>query len=92
MAKTIIQLDNGELEISKDISFGLQYSIDDLKDISKKNSAYSKTITLPGTKNNNFLLGNLFDINADFSVFNPNFKTRARIVIDSTTVIDGFLQ
>ena len=59
MAKIEIELSNGYLEIEKDIGFGLQYSVGEIKDPTKRSSAYSKTITLPGTKNNNFQLGNL---------------------------------
>lgn len=92
MAKVVIELSSGELEIDKELGFGLQYSIGEIQDPSKRNTPYSKTIVLPGTKNNNFLLGNLFDINEDFTYFNPNIKTPAKIIVDSTTVIDGFLQ
>jgi hypothetical protein len=83
---------NAQLDMDQAFDIALQYSIADIKDISKRNSAYSKTITLPGTKNNNFWLGNLFDINADFTAFNPNKKTSAKILVNSETVIDGFLQ
>ena len=74
------------------ISIALQYSIDDVRNIDKKNSNYSKTITLPGTKKNNKSFGHLFDINTDFTVFNPNLKTSARIVVDSSPVLEGYLQ
>jgi hypothetical protein len=92
MANIIIQLENGHLDISKDIGFGVNYSIDDVRDPSKKNTAYSKTIVLPGTKNNNYQFGLLADVNSDFTFFNPNSKTKAKIIVDSTTIIDGFLQ
>jgi len=92
MSKIIIQTPVGELDISKDIGFGLTYAVQDLVDPSKRKSAFSKSIILPGTKNNNNILGNLFDINEDFTFFNPNIKIDAKIIIDSTTIIDGFLQ
>ena len=34
------------------ISIALQYAIDDVRNIDKKNTNYSKTITVPGTKKN----------------------------------------
>lgn len=83
---------NAKLDLDSDINIGLQYSIADIRDISKRNAAYSKTIVLPGTKNNNYWLGNLFDVNADFTSFNPNKKTDAKLLVNSETVIDGFLQ
>jgi hypothetical protein len=92
MSKVTIEVNGAELDLAKGIGFGLNYSIDDVNKPEKKNSNYSKTITLAGSKNNNKILGGLFDINADFTFFNPNFKTDAKIVIDSSTVLEGFLQ
>jgi hypothetical protein len=80
------KLDIGEYDIA------LQYSIADIRDISKRNAAYSKTIVLPGTKNNNYYFGNLFDVNSDFTMFNPNIKTECKLLVNSEVVIDGFLQ
>ena len=80
------------LDLSGEFDIALQYSIGDIKDITKRNSSYSKTIVLPGTKNNNFWLGNLYDINSDFSKFNPNKKTNARVLVNSEPVINGFIQ
>lgn len=80
------------LDLTTDFDIALQYSLADIKDISKRNSAYSKTIVLPGTKNNNYWLGNLFDINSDFTNYNVNKKTEAYLVINGEIVIDGFIQ
>lgn len=80
------------LDINQEVDIALQYSIADIKDISKRNAAYSKTIILPGTKNNNYWFGNLFDVNADFTMFNPNKKIAAKLLVNTEIVIDGFLQ
>jgi len=82
----------GELELNDNFGFGVNISISDLSNIAKKNSNFTKSIILPGTKANNKILGDLFDINSTFTFFNPNFKIDAKIVINSTTVIDGFIQ
>ena len=74
------------------VSIALQYSIDDVRNIDKKNTNYSKTITLPGTKKNNLAFGGLFDVNSTFDQFNPNLKTTARIVVNSSPVLEGYLQ
>ena len=83
---------DAKLDLSNEIDIALQYSVADIKDISKRNSAYSKTIILPGTKNNNYWFGNLFDVNADFTMFNPNKKTAAKLLVNTEIVINGFLQ
>ena len=87
-----IQLLDSKIDLANEIGFGLNYSIDDIRNVEKKNTNYSKTITLAGSDNNNTILGGLFDVNADFTYFNPNIKTPAKIVVNSEVVIDGFLQ
>jgi len=81
-----------EMDLKKGLSFGLNYSIDDVRKIEKKNSNYSKTITLAGSRVVDKLMGGLFDVNADFTFFNPNIKTDAKIIVNSATVIEGALQ
>ena len=93
MKKVEIVLGDGKtLDVAKEFGMGLNYSIEDISDPSKRNSSFSKTIVLAGTKNNNEILGYLFDINSDFTFFNPNFKLDAKILVDETVVLDGFLQ
>ena len=65
---------NATLDMDQNFDVAIQYSIADIRNVSKRNAAYSKTVVLPGTKNNNFWFGNLFDVNADFTAFNPNVK------------------
>ena len=78
-------LDVGDFDIS------FNYSFNDIRDITKRNGSYSKTLSLPGTKNNNFVLGGLFDINSDYSLFNPNIKVDAKVVVNSEVVMNGYL-
>ena len=92
MSKVIIEIAGAELDLAEGLGFGLNYQIDDVKNPTNRNGSYSKTITLAGTKNNNKVLGGLFDVNADFTFFNPNIKTDAKIIIDSSVVLDGFMQ
>ena len=80
------------LDVNTDISFGVTYQIDDIRNPEKRNNSHSKTIVLPGTKNNNKLLGNLFDVNSDFTFFNPNIRIGAKIVVDYVTILEGYLQ
>ena len=97
MKRVELIIGSGTNQISLDltpnaIGIALQYSIDDIRNIEKKNSNYSKNITLPGTKINNDAFGNLFDVNSSFTVYNPNKKVTARIVVDSSPVLQGYLQ
>lgn len=80
------------IEVSADIPFPLTYNIADIRDITKRNTTYSKTLSIPGTKNNNDVLNYLFDI-ANVSTYNVNRKVRCSIVVDTIPVItDAFFQ
>ncbi len=41
----------------------LTYQIQDIVDITKKTTSFSKTILIPGTKTNNEFFQNIFDVN-----------------------------
>jgi hypothetical protein len=58
---TEIFLEGNPLDISADISSLLTFAIDDVKDFASRQTAFSKTIVLPGTENNNQLFGNIFE-------------------------------
>lgn len=91
--KTQIILDNGlELDLITDIGFALTYQVDDIRNPNTSNASFSKNIQLPGTTNNNTILGGLYDINASFEIFNPNIKTFASIIVNDTVVMKGYFQ
>lgn len=96
---TRIFIENNELDISKGLSNEITYSIDDIKKIDSKTTSYSKTIVLPGTANNNRLLGNIFQFNnanltneAAPNVlynFDASISAVARIEVDGLQIIKG---
>ena len=95
MVTTKIYLkDRGYLDTYSDIVIPLNFSLADVSDISTRNSSFSKTIILPGSKNNNNLLGELFEINLNFldADFNINRKIEAIIYQDDVPVIDGYFK
>jgi hypothetical protein len=87
------------VDINESFSTLLTMSIDDIKDFGAKNTTFSKTIVLPGTKNNNKLFGNIFNINArnDYNPaelnvginFNPAISADAIIFADNLQVFKG---
>lgn len=60
--KTEIYIENNLLDQTSDLSSLLTFMLDDIKDFSTRTTTFSKTIILPGTSNNNKLLGNIFQI------------------------------
>lgn len=59
---TEIYIEGSPLDVTKDISTLLNFAIDDVRDFASRSTAYSKTIVLPGTSNNNKLFGHIFNI------------------------------
>lgn len=101
MIKTDIILNGRFLELTNDVSMPFTYQIADVKDPSKKNTNFSKTITLPGTRINNDVFGYIWDtnvsINSSGSVnftpsFNPNKKADVVILYDGAEIFKGFMK
>lgn len=90
---TKIQLGSiGYLDIDENISIPLNFSVAEIQDISKRQGGYSKTIKLPGTKNNNILLGQLFNVNIYDASFNQNLKSECTVLQNGVPVFNGYLQ
>jgi hypothetical protein len=66
---TRLFLEGQEVDLLDDISITANYEIASVKDISKKSSAYSNTITLPGSQNNNRLFNYFFDVKSTGTYF-----------------------
>lgn len=58
---TEVFIEGQRLDISADISSLLTFAIDDIKDFASRQTAFSKTIILPGTVTNNAIFGNIFE-------------------------------
>jgi len=67
-------IENNEVDVNVSFSTLITFAIDDIKDFGAKNTNFSKTIIVPGTKRNNVLFGNIFDINSanDYSPAGQN--------------------
>lgn len=90
------------VDINDGFSTMLTLAIDDIKDFGAKNTTFSKTIILPGTKNNNYLFGNIFSVSAANSYvptsqnigynFNPAIGASAYIFADNMQIFKGVLR
>lgn len=81
----------GQIDLYGDEPISLSISVADVRDISKRNSTYSQTFTIPANKNNNILLNHIFNIGAD-STFDPTKKTPCYILNDTVSVFTGNFQ
>jgi hypothetical protein len=84
----------GYLDMYENINVPLNFSIADVSNIANSNSSFSKTIILPGSKNNNRILGNIFEIALNYldCDFNINRKVKAIIYQNDVPVLTGFFK
>ena len=95
-------IENNEVDVNVSFSTLITFAIDDIKDFGAKNTNFSKTIIVPGTKRNNVLFGNIFDINSanDYSPvgqniginFNAAKSASAIIFADNLQVFKGIFR
>ena len=85
---------SGYLELAQELSLPLNFGLGDIRDISQKTGAFSKSIVIPGTKNNKELLNHYYNVNVEAGTFDIN-KLQKCIVIgeDGSVLFDnGILQ
>lgn len=91
-----------EADTLGDIDVEFTFSIADIKDIDRRNTSFSKTLTLPSTARNQQLFGNIFDISVanDIDInqpnilinFNPAKQAKGQIFLDGVNIFDGVLR
>jgi hypothetical protein len=99
---TAIYIENLPLDVNQQLSNQITYAIDDLQNIDSKSTAFSKTIIIPGTANNNTLFGNIFEFNNSNYAndtndnvkynFNAAKSAQCRIEQDGLLIIKGVLR
>lgn len=92
MNRYYIIADNVELDTNDDIDVSLNYQIDDIMNIEKRKTDFSKTLTLPGTPKNNIFFKNIFDVQIDSQNFNVAKSIKCHIRCGDNTVMRGYLQ
>jgi hypothetical protein len=87
---------NGQVicDLYEDEDIPLSLSVDDFKNVAEKVQSYSKAFNLPGTKRNNQIFDNLFEITRsdDGIIFNPYVKTQCKLKQDGFILFEGYLR
>lgn len=97
---------NGPSGLSVDLTEGIPipitFSILDIREPEKRRTSWSKTITIPGTKNNNRIFSHIYEIGQDgwvtigntsvYEGFNPNLRKECILINDGVQVMKGNLQ
>jgi hypothetical protein len=83
----------GYLDVSENIIVPINFGVGDVRDLSKRTGTFSKTIVLPGTKNNNQLLNSYYDINIVAGTFSINKLQKCIILQNNIPIVDdAYLQ
>jgi len=99
--RTRILLNGYDVDLIDEISMPLNFAIADIRNPEKRNTSFSKTLTIPGTSVNNDLFGMLFDISVDVNSsgsvnsnvpINPNKKADVIILFDENIIFTGYFQ
>lgn len=90
------------VDLDKDIAIPITYTILDIREPEQRKTNWSKTITLPGSKNNNRIFSHIYEIGQDgwvtignnsvYQGFNPNLKKDMIIKSDGIQIMRGSLQ
>jgi hypothetical protein len=89
-----VDLKEGGLSLDTygDFKVSLNYQIDDILDITKRNTSFSKTIKLPGTPTNNRFFKSIYDVNIDVVYFNPAKRIPVIVRVGASDVMTGYMQ
>jgi len=87
--RTLVSGVHKYLDLFDDEDILMSFSVGEIQDITSKNSGYSKSFTLPGTKNNNEIFNYYYDVNSTPLDFNPNDKFDAIISWDGYEILVG---
>lgn len=92
-------LTNRRLDTFGDVNTLITRSIADIREPQSRSSEWSKTFTLPGTKSNNIIFSQLFEVEQVISSsvqftpdFNPNLKADVILFSDGVEQLRGFLR
>ena len=88
----VIYTSEGILDTYEGVNYPFNYAIGDVRDITKRNIDFSKTIKLPATKNNNKFFEYFFNVNVQSGSFDVNQKEFIRVEENGNIVFEGFLQ
>ena len=87
--RTTIQGQIYYLDLFQDEPLNMNFSFAEIQDPTQKNSSFSQTFNLPGTKTNNEIFDFYYDINTVPINFDPNKKFEAIISWDGYEIMRG---
>lgn len=90
--RTTIGTDVVFLDLYQDAPVLLNTSFAEIQNITLKNSAFSQSFQLPGSKSNNEVFDYYYDISSVPTNFNPNQKFAAIMTWDGLEILNGYIR
>lgn len=78
------------LDLYEELPISVVISQEDISDIASSESPFTKTFTIPGTKNNNKVLGNFYSVSG--IDFNPLTRIECVVEYAGEIIFEGFLR
>lgn len=90
------------VDLYENVAIPITYTILDVREPDKRKTSWSKTVTLPGSANNNRIFSHIYEVSQDgwvtigstsvYEGFNPNIRKEIIILNDGIQVLKGNLQ
>ena len=80
------------LDLMGDEPIRLELSFAEIQDITKKNSSFSKSFTLPGSKNNNQIFQHFYNINSTMTDYDVRRKFEAQLLYNGYELMSGYIR
>ena len=87
-----VMSNNQFLDLYEDVSIKVNMSFSEIQDITSKNSGFSQSFKVPGTRENNKFFNYMFDVNANNLTFNMQQSVPCTLSYKGETVMDGTLR
>jgi hypothetical protein len=92
-------VNGNRVDLGEGVDIALNKSIADIRNPETRSADFSKTITIPGTSQNNKVFNHIFDVANDIigsgqynPDFNPNKKADCILLVDGMPQISGFIR
>lgn len=86
-----IYIQGEEIDLDKSTTISLNYQATDFEKPSAVKNAYTKSITVSGTKRNNQIFKNIWKLDSQYANFNPKERISAIICLGDTLIHSGYI-
>lgn len=80
------------IDLFDEEKINMSVSFAEVQDITKKNSTFSQSFKVPGSKNNNDIFNHYYDFSASIFEYNPLDKFDAQITNNGYIIYDGYIR